>query len=369
MGRAVSDGDPTEGGPSRAGPSDDGLWSEVVGQDAAVERLRASAVEPTHAYLLVGPEGSGTREAARAFAAEALARGLDEDAVSLLRRQVAAESHPALTVIERVGASLTAEQVRSAVVRANMAPPEGGRQVIVVVDLHLSPQVSPILLKTLEEPPESTIFVVLTEEVPAELATVASRCVRIDLGSIPASVIQDRLVAEGVDVAAATVAAASAGGSLTQARLLAADPAAAGRRALWYSLPDRLDGTGATAAALVDEVRAHTDELVAPLSERHRVELAQLDERAEIAGGGRAGERRALLDRHRREQKRVRGADLRSGLAALLARYRDAVADGGSAEDFLTAADAVQELGDRLAFNPNELLQLQALFVALPKPA
>ena len=41
----------------------DDLWADVVGQDAAVAQLRAAATSPVHAYLLVGPEGSGTREA------------------------------------------------------------------------------------------------------------------------------------------------------------------------------------------------------------------------------------------------------------------------------------------------------------------
>lgn len=342
------------------------LWDDVVGQDAAVARLRAAVDSPLHAYLLVGPEGSGTREAARAFAADLLADGLDADAAAVLRRQVAVEQHPALTVVERVGASIQAGQVRDAVVRANMAPPEGTRQVLVLVDFHLASNVAPILLKTLEEPPESTVFVVLAEELPAEMATIASRCVTVPFDSVAESAILERLEGDGVDPHAARVAAAGAGGSMTQARLLAKDPNASARRERWYRVPERLDGTGATAAALVDEVLAATDDLLAPLTERQAAERADFDERAELVGGRRAGERKALIDRHKREQRRVRTADLRSGLAALVARYRDALADGGSAEGFLAAADAVQELTDALVFNPNDALQLHALFVTLP---
>lgn len=342
------------------------LWSEVVGQDDAVAQLRAASVDPTHAYLLVGPEGSGTREAARAFAADLLVAGLDATASDVLRRQVAAEAHPSLTVLEREGASITVDQARGAVVRANMAPPEGERQVVVVVDAHLALQVAPVLLKTLEEPPESTFFIVLTEEVPTPLEPIASRCVRVEFGAIPESVIRDRLVADGVEPDAARVAAESAGGSLAQARLLGADLAAADRRALWYSVPGRLDGTGATVATLVDEVRARTDDLLAPLAERQADELARFEQRAELVGGGVAGERKALVDRHKREQRRVRTADLRAGLAAIVARYRDALVAGGSASEFVDAADAVQEMVDRLVFNPNDALQLQALFLRLP---
>jgi len=342
------------------------LWDEVVGQEVAVERLRSAAAQPVHAYLLVGPEGSGTREAARAFAADLLAVGLDPAAAAVLHRQVAAEGHPSLTVVERVGAAIKAEQVRDVVTRANMAPPDGDRQVIVLVDFHLAPNVAPILLKTLEEPPASTVFVVLAEELPTDMATIASRCVQVPFDSVPEAAIVDRLIRDGVDGDSARVAAAGAGGSMTQARLLANDPNAAIRRERWYRVPERLDGTGATAAGLVDEVLAATDDLAVPLTERQRAELVDFDERAEITGGRVAGERKALLDRHKREQRRVRTADLRSGLAALVARYRDALAEGAEPEVFLTAADAVQSLADALVFNPNETLQLQALFVALP---
>ena len=81
------------------------LWSEVVGQDAAVEQLRAAAASPVHAYLIVGPEGSGKRAAARAFAADLLADGLDTVEAARARRLAAAEAHPSLTVIERPFAS------------------------------------------------------------------------------------------------------------------------------------------------------------------------------------------------------------------------------------------------------------------------
>ncbi len=207
----------------------------------------------------------------------------------------------------------------------------------------------------------------MSEELPPELATIASRCVRVDFDAVARSAIRDRLVAEGVEPATADEAAAGAGGSLDRARLLARDPGAAERRAAWYGVPDRLDGTGATACALVDELLAATEEVAVPLTERQEAELAEFEERAEMVGGGRVGERKRLEARHKREQRRVRTDELRSGLAAVVARYRDALAQGGSAEDFLAAADAVQRLCDGLVFNPRESLQLQALFVGLPR--
>jgi len=349
-----------------AAPAD--LWGEVVGQDTAVARLRAAVRTPVHAYLLVGPQGSGTRAAARAFAADLLTAGLDDDEGERGRRLVASEVHPALTVVERDGASIDADQARDVVRRAGLAPAEGELQVIVLVDFHLVREAAPILLKSIEEPPSSTVFLVLSEELPPELATIASRCVRIDFDAVPEAAIRERLVAEGADEDAARDAAEGAGGSLDRARLLVRDPGASLRRTAWYSVPDRLDGTGARACELVDELLASAEEVAVPLSERQDAETAEFEERAEAAGGGRVGDRKRLEARHKREQRRVRTDELRSGLAALVARYRDEVARGGSAADFLVAADGVQAVCDGLVFNPNEPLQLRALFVSLPRP-
>lgn len=343
------------------------LWSEVVGQDAAVEQLRAAAASPVHAYLIVGPEGSGKRAAARAFAADLLADGLDTVEAARARRLAAAEAHPSLTVIEREGASITKEQADEVVRRSSLAPPEGDLQVIVLVDFHLVGVAAPKLLKSIEEPPPTTLFVVLAEEITPELVTIASRCVQVDLDAVSEHLLIERLEADGVDPGAARVAASGAGGSLSRARLLARDPEAAERRAAWYAAPDRLDGTGATAAAVADELLGSIDGVLEPLAVQQSEELARFLTGFEAASiEPRKGDLKRLEERHKREQRRVRVDELRSGLATLVGRYRDQLMAGGSPEEFLAAAEAVQELCDGLVFNPNEGLQLRALMVRLP---
>lgn len=345
----------------------DELWAEVVGQPAAVEQLRAAAASPVHAYLIVGPEGAGKRAAARAFAADLLAGGLDDVGAERARRLVAAEAHPALTVVEREGASITKEQADEVVRQSSMAPPEGELQVIVLVDFHLVGVAAPKLLKSIEEPPPTTVFVVLAEEITPDLVTIASRCVQVDLAAVPEHLLVERLLADGVDEATAQLAASGAGGSLSRARLLARDPEVAARRDAWFAAPERLDGSGSHAATIADELLASIDGLLEPLAEQHAEEMARYLAGFEAAGiEPRKGDLKRLEDRHKREQRRVRVDELRSGLATLVSRYRDELARGGSHEDFLVAADAVQELCDGLAFNPNEGLQLRALMVRLP---
>lgn len=352
------------------GPEPLDLWSQVVGQDTAVARLRAAVATPVHAYLLVGPEGSGRRAAARAFAADLLVHGAgrepDAELVERTRRLVAHEEHPCLLVVERGGASISKEQLAGVVRAASMAPAEGDLQVVVLIDLDLVTQQVPRILKSIEEPEPGTVFVITAEEVTPELVTIASRCVAVEFQAVSEAAIRERLVAEGLDELSAQAAATAAGGSLPRALLLAHDPGFQARRAAWYAVPDRLDGTGSAACALVDELLASVEEVLAPLKEQQESELAELDASEESLGEKRSGDRTQLQARHKREQRRVRTDELRSGLAAMVSRYRDALAQGGSAEDFLAAADAVQRLCDGLVFNPRESLQLQALFVGLP---
>ena len=55
------------------------------------------------------------------------------------------------------------------------------------------------LLKIIEEPPPSTVFVLLAIEVVPELVTIASRCVRVETQALPVGALAERLVGEGVE--------------------------------------------------------------------------------------------------------------------------------------------------------------------------
>jgi DNA polymerase III subunit delta' len=111
-------------------------WADVVGQPEAVARLRAAAASPVHAYLFVGPSGSGRRTAARAFAAELLRAGTTGEAAARHVRLALAEQHPDLTVVERTGAAIPMGDpdhpepgsARWVVRRAALRPVEGGRR-------------------------------------------------------------------------------------------------------------------------------------------------------------------------------------------------------------------------------------------------
>ncbi len=351
------------------------LFAAVPGQPEAVAALRAAAARPVHAYLLVGPQGTGKAAAARAFAA-ALLCPAGGDATCEVCRRVLTGVHPDVVVVEREGPSISVDAARAVSRLAARSPVEGRRKVLVLADFHLVRDAGPALLKTIEEPPESTVFVVLAELVPPELVTIASRCVRIELRPLSTSTVAQLLVAEGVDPVRAAELAGASGGRLDRARLLAADPELERRRQTWRSLPGRLDGTGATVATIADELVGLLDSSVGPLAARHAAEKAELEAlsaRAAAVNGkvGRSARGdlaagvKELEERHRREVRRQRTDELRMGLAVLAGAYQERLADPSGRAAAVAAVQAVDETGRSLARNPGELLALQALLTRL----
>jgi DNA polymerase-3 subunit delta' len=329
-------------------------WSEVAGQGPAIRQLRAAARAPVHAYLLAGPPGSGKRSLARAFGAELLAVGSTGDDRDRHVRLARAEQHPDLRVAEPEGTTFRKGDAELLVRHATLAPVEGDRKVVIGVALEsVEDEAAGYLLKSIEEPPASTVFVLLATEVVPELVTIASRCARVEVQPLAEAAVTERLVAEGVAAERAGAAAAAAGGDLDRARQA------------WRAVPGRLDGTGHRAAQLVSELQAMIGDALGPLHERQAVEAAALDEQIETFGLRGAG-KRELETRHKREVRRFRTAELRFGLATLAAAYRDALAAGGASRSTVEASDSIDATA--LAFDryPNETLQLQALLAQLP---
>jgi DNA polymerase-3 subunit delta' len=342
------------------------VWDGVIGQPRAVEQLTRAAAAPVHAYLFVGPAGSTKDEAARAFAALLLAG--HDDADSRDARLALAGEHPDVREIERTGARIVKEQVSDIIRNASLAPVEGARKVMVLHEFHLlEADGAARLLKTIEEPPPSTVFLVLADQVPPELVTIASRCVRIEFTSIAETTIRDVLLSEGISDDVAALAAEAAEGNMSRARVLAVDPDLVERRAAFAAIPRRLDGNGNTVVALCADLNGLIEGAAAPLAARQAEEATALEERVALAGERGSG-RRQLEDRHKRELRRHRTDELRSGLAVVAGTYRDALVEGNLPRPD-AAVQAVRRIHlalDALERNPNETLLLQSLLLDLP---
>lgn len=342
------------------------VWDGVVGQQRAVEQLSRAASSAVHAYLFVGPAGSTKHEAARAFAA-LLLTGHDDPDTRASRLALAGE-HPDVREVERQGARISKDQVSEIIRNASMAPMEGTRKVMLLHEFHLlEAEGAARLLKTIEEPPPSAVFIVLADQVPPELVTIASRCVRIDFSAIPRDVIRDRLVAEGAPPVAAEQAADAAEGNITRARVLVTDTGLMARREAFAGVPRRLDGTGATVIALCNEMNGLIEAAAAPLAARQAEEAEALEARV-AATGERGSGRKQLEERHKREQRRHRVDELRSGMSVMAGVYRDALVRGNlpRPEAAVAAVQRIHKSLEALERNPNETLLLQSLLLELP---
>ncbi|MEX2588175.1 MAG: AAA family ATPase [Actinomycetota bacterium] len=155
------------------------VWERFVGHPRVLKILQGAADRPTGTYLLVGSPGAGKSIAARVLAAALVC----PDACGRCHRceRVFKQLHPDVTVLHPEGYTHPVEVLRSAAAAAAQTPIEAAHRVFIIEEADRIPERSQnALLKALEEPNASVVWILLTDAVDAFLPTVLSRCQIID---------------------------------------------------------------------------------------------------------------------------------------------------------------------------------------------
>jgi DNA polymerase-3 subunit delta' len=320
------------------------VWRDLVGQSELVRQLedavrgaeRARQGEQTssmtHAWLFTGPPGSGRSNAARAFAAALLCeRGGCGECLS--SRTALSGAHADVTMVVTEQTVITVGVARETVRQAALSPAGSRWQVMIVEDAdRLHERAADALLKSIEEPPPRTVWLLCAPTVEDVAPTIRSRCRPLVLRTPPIADVAAHLVErDGVSESVAIFAARASQGHIGRARALALDETARNRRREVMRLPAQLSDLGScmTAAAnLVDAAAEDAQPRSRALDDR---ETADLD--LAYGAGTRGVKPTGLaaaqkeLDRNQKQRARrfVRDSIDRS-LLDLASFYRDVVA-------------------------------------------
>lgn len=372
------------------------VWDDVVGQEQAVAQFRRAASPEgslAQAWLITGPPGSGRSTAARAFAATLQCEHGTGCGACRSCRMVLANTHPDVTVVATDKLSISKDDVRALVLTAQRAPATGRHRVLVVEDAdRMSAGTFNVLLKSIEEPPPSTVWMLCAPSAEDLAPTIKSRCRLVSL-SVPSSqVVAELLVRrDGVDPQLAERSARAAQGHIGLALRYATQAGALDAREESARTLLGLRGAGEAvmaAQALVEratsEAKAHS-EAVAEEEKAAFLRSAGIDD-GKVPPSLRSQVKQLEDDAKRRQTRLVRDvldrylldahSVLRDVLTVQIGSGGELVNPGveaeirraaGTGEGRITLGllEAVQEARARIAGNVPPLLAIEALLARI----
>lgn len=223
----------------------------ITGHEDVIRHLKLAIARGriSHAYLITGESGSGKRSIADAFAGALLCLNRPEipdltDSSDLSAvdacltctscLKVQSRNHPDVFYVshEKPGV-ITVGEIRQQVVdTVGIRPYESPWKIYIVADADkMNPQAQNALLKTIEEPPEYAVFLLLASSPEALLPTIRSRCVQLSLKPVPDRFVEEYLIRElALPDHEAHVLTAFAQGNVGRARAAASDEDFAGMK-------------------------------------------------------------------------------------------------------------------------------------------
>jgi DNA polymerase III subunit delta' len=367
-----------------------GVFSRLVGQDAVEAELlsaataargdsahssTAAAMESgtmTHAWLITGPPGSGRSIAALCFAAalQCSTEGTPGCGECRACTTTMAGTHADVRRVIPEGLSISVTEMRAIVQIASRRPSTGRWQIVLVEDAdRLTEGAANALLKVVEEPPPSTVFLLCAPSVdPEDISiTLRSRCRHVPLVTPPLDAIAQVLIdTDGLPEADARWAASVSGGHVGRARRLATDGQARARRERALGLA-RDAATPSRAYLAADEmVKTAEEDAKASTGDRNDVETEELRTALGAGGTGKGaagalrGAAGALKELEKRQKSRLTRAsrdELDRALIDLATYFRDALlVSAGAGEVKANHPDMAEKVASMAAVVPPDRL-------------
>lgn len=174
-------------------------WN-IIGQNNIIESLLTAVTNRKigNAYLFHGPNGGGKRTLAAAFAKSINCTDADcknrPCGICSSCKKFENGNHPNIEWIKPDGASIKIKQIIQIVADVSRKPYDSGHKIVIIENSEkMTPDAQNAFLKTLEEPPAYTVFIILTENPKTLLPTVVSRCQSYRLKPVSLDLIQAHL--------------------------------------------------------------------------------------------------------------------------------------------------------------------------------
>jgi len=243
-------------------------FAEIIGQEKPLSMLRSALANGRshHAYLFIGPEGVGKHTVAVAFAKAVHCSEAANDFCGRCANcaRIADSNHPDVRIIEPLAGKkeISIQQIRELERELSYRSFTGKRKIVIIDPASLmNGSAQNALLKTLEEPPQDSLIILIAANLGGLLPTVRSRCLPVSFAPLTrkdvAAFLQSR---QGLTAADAEIAAALSMGSIGAALNFDREELVEKRR-IWLGMLSSLkaaDYQGAMVAA--DALAANRDE-------------------------------------------------------------------------------------------------------------
>lgn len=387
------------------------MWQELIGQASAIKALQQAAIDSlktangdttsgfSQSWLITGPPGSGRSTAAKLFAAALQCSqsgcGKCEICLKVLKR-----AHPDVNTILPTGITYGIDDVKELIQSSALIPVIGQWNIVILEDAdRLTAIAANALLKSIEEPARSTMWILCAPSSQDVISTIRSRCRMINLRMPPFNEIAELLqTRDGVDPAMAKFSAAAAMGHVGRAKLLATNLELREIRNQILQLPFELKDLPSCFKAAEQLYNTAVDEANRETEDLDQVEQEQLLESYGASAGGlsktkiqkmTASAVKELTKEQKTRHKRISRDRLDLSLVELSAFYRDVLvfqsgadldlfheqhrgsiekmASASSSQSTIKRIEAIDEARTLLPSEASPLLVIEAMMIQLAR--